>query len=131
MYSNYPFQVEIDIHNEQELEERIAAIKQLHSEGVSFEKFQLMVTNFSNGETGRKPNESKLLPDWKVMYDRVNRGDEITVEEIKSLFEYLQRYHTMMIKNNGQGSYASLKRGNITLDEGFQFEYIVYKTLEL
>jgi hypothetical protein len=131
MYSNYPFQVQIEIHNEQELEERITAIKLLQREGVSFEKFQLMVTNFSNGEPGRKPNESKLLSDWKVMYDRINRGDEIAEEEIKKLFEYLQRYHTMMIRSNEEGSFASSNRGNITLDQGFQLEYIVYKTLEL
>jgi len=131
MYNNYPLQIPIEVHNEEELEERLVAIKELKNEGISFEKFKLMVTNLSNGEPGRKPNESKQLPDWKVMYDRVNIGDEIAEGEIKILFEYLRRYHTMMIRSDGKGSYASSNRRNITLEEGFQLEYIVYKTLEL
>lgn len=131
MYRNQSLSVEVIIQNENEFEERLESIKQLFESGITLDKFELLVTNLSNGEQGRKPNESKSLPEWKTMFDDVNNGEEISEIEIQNFFYYIQKYYTMMIRENGKGSYQSLNRENIRLKDGFVLEYIIYKTLEL
>ena len=50
MFNEYPMRIELDVHNEEELSERINAIKTLSESGISLYKFELMVTNFNNGD---------------------------------------------------------------------------------
>ena len=79
---------------------------------------------------GRRPNEYKTLTEWRTTYNKVNEREELTEVDIENFFNYLQKYHIMMVRRNEKGSFQSLIRENIKMDEGFKLEYIVYKTLE-
>lgn len=131
MFNNYPFKIELDIHNEEQLLQRISSLKNLMESGISYKKFELMVTNFNNGDPGKRPNELKTLAEWKTTYANVNKGDDISEAEIKTFFKYLQDFHVTMIKGNGKDSFQSQIRANIKMEEGFQMEYIIYKSLEI
>lgn len=116
------------------MKEKIVCLKELYDNGIDENLFFKLISNSTNSPTDQKLAYSNLLTikEWQELYAADYLNISVSENQLALFFNYMTKYSSNFFgKMNGKYFVNKYFTNEEKKREKFQFELIVYKTIEL